>query len=136
MTRKKPKIRKNWDKTPDAWTPEAVVLLKQAFSIGCSVTEACLHAKISRSTFYLHCPEGSEKFDEYMALQETPILKARHTVVAALGNVDDARWYLKNKKRDEFAEKQIHEQEKPEPVDFDEQADKSRKLFIPPEKKI
>lgn len=104
----KPVHKKTGPKGPNKWSDEVVRQLKQAFGIGCTVTEACLYAKISRPTFYANCKEGSELFNEFMDLRETPILMARDTIFRAIkANADDAKWYLKNKRRDEFAEKSI-----------------------------
>lgn len=109
---KKPKVKskgKPGPKEPSKWNDVCVKKLEEAFSIGCTVTEAALYAGIDRKTFYNHCPEGSDLFLKFDAMRDRPILKARSTVVKNLDNLDNAWKYLRNKRRDEFAEKSFND---------------------------
>lgn len=94
-----PDIVENPTKLDDA----TVQKLEEAFSMDCSVAEACLLANISRQTYFnwmASFPEMKERFDQ---LRQKPILKARMTVVHSLNNPDNAFRYLERKKKDEFA---------------------------------
>ena len=96
---------------PLVFTDDVKKKLEQAFAIGCNVSEACLYADISVGLFYNHAPKGSLLFDEFQRLRDRPILKARATVVANLTDPETAKWYLKNKRNNEFNEKVINEGE-------------------------
>lgn len=96
---------------PLVFTEDVKKKLEQAFAIGCTVSEACLYADISNALFYLHAPKGSILFDEFQRLRDNPILKARSTVVAALGDAETAKWYLKNKRNQEFNERVVRDGE-------------------------
>ena len=87
---------------PTVVTPSVVIKLEQAFSIGASITEACIYADISRNTIYEYMkthPEFQDRIDE---LQERPILKARQTVVQSLNDPVHAFRYLEKKRKSEF----------------------------------
>ncbi len=83
--------------------PETVTKLHQAFSVGCSVTEACIYAGISRNTFYRWTKENPELNDKIEQLQILPILKARKTIVDNLNNPKIAMWYLERRRPEEFS---------------------------------
>lgn len=80
--------------------------LEQAFSIGCTVSEACVYADISRNTYYRWIENNETLKDRFEALLEKPSLKARQTVVNGLGDVDVAKWYLERKVKKEFSTRQ------------------------------
>lgn len=98
-------MKKNLGGRPLKFNEEVVKKLEQAFAIGCTVTEACIYANISRETFYNNCKEGTGLYDRFMELRERPVLKARQTVVANLDNVETAFRYLRCKRREEFSER-------------------------------
>ena len=91
---------------PSVVTPEVIAKLERVFAYGASDREACIFAGISPDALYRYC-KGNPKFAEYKELlKETPVLRARQTVVKALEN--DSRLamdFLKNKKSEEFHEK-------------------------------
>lgn len=89
------------------WKMDEATLLKLevAFSIDCTVVEACAYSGISPDTFYRWMKKHPELSDKFEALRLNPILKARQTVVSALGEPEHAKWYLTRKKKDEFSEK-------------------------------
>ena len=64
----------------------AVVVKKltEAFSIGCTVSEACLYADISRTTYYAWIKNNLTLKNRFEQLLETPTLQARQTVVKDL----------------------------------------------------
>lgn len=89
---------------PTVMTPEVIRKLEDAFAMGCSDLEACLVADISKSTLYdyqvLH-PEFVERKEK---LKETPVLKARQTILDNLDDPNNAKWYLERKRKDEFSQ--------------------------------
>lgn len=109
---------------PPVWGEDVVKKLEDAFSIGCTISEACLYAEISREMFYTYAPKGSELHDRFIAMRDKPILLARQTVVNNLTHPDSARWYLKNKRSNEFSEKHTIKHDDRPPVRFtDEEED-------------
>lgn len=90
---------------PTVMTDETVAKLKQAFLMGCDVTEACAYAEISRDAYYDYCkkePTFPTKVEDW---QQNPILKAKATVYKNLDTTDTAKWYLERKKKSEFAQR-------------------------------
>lgn len=86
-------------------TPETLALLKQAFAVDATVEEACFYANIHPATFYRWKEKNPELSEEIERLRLTPILKARQTIIAALGNTATAQWFIERKRADEFAPK-------------------------------
>ena len=87
---------------PSEKTPEKVKKLEEAFAIDSTIEEACFYADISKQTYYNWLegePELVERFEE---LRNKPVLKARRTIVNALDNPLDAKWYLEKKRKREF----------------------------------
>ena len=80
--------------------------LEDAFKLGCSVSEACFSADISRQTYYNWIdsfPQMKERFD---SLKENPIFLARKSVVDGLqGNPELALKFLERKLKNEFSMK-------------------------------
>lgn len=87
---------------PAAIDQSCVDKLEQAFAIGCSKTEACLYADISRQTLYDYFKEHPDFLDKCERLKERPVLKARGTVVKSLDEPEHAKWYLERKLKSEF----------------------------------
>lgn len=89
-------------------TPEKIVLLEQAFSLGCSDLEACLHADIGKTTLYNYQNDHPEFVERKEQLKEKLVLKARTVVADALYKEDKetAKWYLERKKKTEFSTRQ------------------------------
>ena len=78
--------------------------LEEAFSIGASVSEACMYADIHRDTYYRWIRNNPLLQDRFQALLEKPILKARQTVVNAIGsNPELALKFLERKRKAEFS---------------------------------
>lgn len=93
---------------PTSVTPETLAKLEQAFSLGCSDLEACIHADIAKSTLYDYQGRHPEFAERKEMLKQKLVLKARTVVANALEKEDEntAKWYLERKARDEFAAKQ------------------------------
>lgn len=89
---------------PTEMTPEKILLLEQAFSLGCSDLEACLHADIGKTTLYNFQQKHPEFAERKAMLKDKLVLKARTVIADALNKKDKetAKWYLEKKKKDEF----------------------------------
>lgn len=86
-------------------TPETIAKLEQAFAIDATVDEACFYADISRETYYRWIKENLILSDKFERLRNTPVLKARQTVVNKIGeSYSNAMDYLKRKKKIEFGD--------------------------------
>jgi hypothetical protein len=107
---------------PTVMTIDTIKALEQAFSLGCSDLEACLHAGISKQTLYTYQKDNPEFIDRKEMLKDKLVLKAR-TVVAEHLNKNDketAKWYLERKKKAEFStrvEQDHYDSERPVVVD-------------------
>lgn len=95
------KIRKK-NGRPTVMTDSVVAKLEHAFAIDSTVEEACSYANIGRDAFYDYLKRNPEFNDRITDLRQVPVLKARHTVVASLGDPSSAKWYLEKKKKLEF----------------------------------
>ena len=85
------------------WDKETVTKLEQAFSLGADVTEACLHAGISRNTYYRNIATHKQLSDRFKQLQHRPALRARATLFEALKSDPWLAWkYLQRVCPDEF----------------------------------
>jgi len=92
---------------PTKMTPETVNKLQEAFAIGCTDTEACLFADITRQTLTTYQNANPKFLDRKNILKDTPILTARTRVVSELkSDTGTAKWYLERKAKDEFGTKQ------------------------------
>lgn len=87
---------------PTIMTPETISKLEEIFSLGGSDEEACFFAGIGKSTLYNYQKECPEFVERKEALKETPILKARRTVIKSLEEPNHAFRFLERKKRGEF----------------------------------
>jgi len=89
---------------PTIMTPEVIDKLEEVFALGGSDAEACLWADIATDTLYKYQRENPEFIKRKESLKETPILRARRTVVNALEKDSDmAMRYLERKRKDEFS---------------------------------
>lgn len=93
---------------PTVMDEATVAKLEDAFSKGCTVTEACLLSEISRNTYYDYIKENPAFSDKVETLKERVTLHARMNLAASIasGDLTDSKWYLERKKRDEFSLKQ------------------------------
>lgn len=78
--------------------------LEHAFSIDCTVEEACFYAGISRDTFYKWIEKFPKLSDRFEDLRNSPILSARTTLINSLNRPGMALEYLKRKRRAEFGD--------------------------------
>lgn len=100
---------KNKGGRPSRITPEILLKLETAFSLGLNDEQACLFAdKLPLSTFYAYCKKHP-KFQELKeVLKKRPEMNAKTNIAKALenGDVDLSKWYLERKCKDEFSVKQ------------------------------
>lgn len=91
---------------PTVMTKEVIAKLEEAFSWGCTDREACLWADIGVSTLQLYQDHHPEFIERKEALKETPILRARKSVVDSLPKDSKLSMdYLSRKRKDEFSTK-------------------------------
>ena len=108
MTKRKAPEDKKTAGRPTVMTQDVVNKLEQAWSMGCSDVEACLHADISKQTLYDYQAKHPEFVDRKERLKEMLVLKARTVIADALNRKDEntAKWYLERKARKEFSTRQ------------------------------
>lgn len=89
---------------PTVMTPQVIAKLEEAFAWGCTDAEACLWANIATPTLYLYQEKHPEFIERKSHLKQTPILKARKSVVSSLAaDPKLALSFLERKKKDEFS---------------------------------
>lgn len=100
-------IKKEAEKTgrPTMMTPETIKKLKEAFSQGFSIDNACIWAEISKPTFYSYCDKEEGFLDYCKSLQKKPLIKSIVVINKALneGDVSTAKWYAERKCKEEFS---------------------------------
>lgn len=81
---------------PTKMTKEVVWKLEEAFRWNCNISEACLHANISRDTYYNYIKENPEFSDRAEELRNHPMLKARENVANCIESGDEKMtvWYI------------------------------------------
>ena len=87
-------------------SPDVVLSkLEYAFSIGCTVKEACCLAMINTSAYYRFLERRPEFRERFEGLQQIPAINAKKAIADELyrGNHKLAMWYLERKRPDEFS---------------------------------
>lgn len=85
-------------------TQEIIQKLEQAFSLDCTIAEACFHANICKSTYHNWVNEDEKLLDRLTALRNKPVLLARKTLVEGLKkNPELSLKYLERKRKNEFS---------------------------------
>jgi len=96
---------------PTVVTKEVLRKLEEAFALGCTDLEACLYADIGKSTLYDYQNANPEFLERKEELKESPVLRARTTVVKEIANdADLAMKFLERKCKKEFSTKVESEQ--------------------------
>lgn len=87
---------------------DAIVLqkLEEIFALGGTDQEACLYAGISPATLYNYQERTPAFIERKQALKETPVLKARRTVVESLETDVNSAWRYVERKDPELHPKQ------------------------------
>ncbi|MCK4500085.1 hypothetical protein KAU11_06270 [Candidatus Babeliales bacterium] len=73
---------------PTVMTPEVVNKLEEAFLVGATDLEACVHADISKQTLYNYCDKHPEFFDRKETLKNQPVMRAKVIVSDSLKEGD------------------------------------------------
>ena len=89
---------------PSEMSEEKVKKLEEIFALDGTIEEACFFANITKTTYYNWLEKNPELIDRFQELRNTPVLKARRTVVNDLKNYQNAMDYLKRKRRLEFGD--------------------------------
>jgi hypothetical protein len=69
-------------------TEACIAKLEEAFLHGCTDTEACLYADISRTAFYDYIERTPEFTDRKETLKQSPVMRARVILSQALDDND------------------------------------------------
>jgi len=77
-------MTKNKGGRPTVMTLECIQKLEDAFSWGCTDSEACCHADISMSTLYDYCSKNEKFSDRKELLKNQPVMKAKKIVTNSL----------------------------------------------------
>ena len=99
MAKKKPSVGR-----PTKRTPGVVRKIEEIAALDGSVAEMALFADIHIDTIYGWMENDKEFSERIRTLRETPILKARRTIVASLGDPNNAFKYAERKLRKEFGQ--------------------------------
>ncbi len=93
---------------PKKVTDELVRKLEYAFSKGFNVTEACNYAEISRETYYSYLEKNREFSDKMERAQTALQRRAKINLAERIesGDLDESKYYLERKCKDEFSTKQ------------------------------
>ena len=93
---------------PTKMTEATVKKLDEAFAVGCSDLEACLYAGISKQTLYNYQDENPEYIDRKETLKQNLKMHSKFNLGKSITkekDVDDSKWYLERKCKDEFSTK-------------------------------
>ena len=96
----KPKVGR-----PTVMTDDVLDKLRQAFLFGATKEEACAFADIGYRTLYDYIDKNPEFSQDIEKWQQSPILKAKKTVMNSLDDAKTAQWYLERRAK-EFKPKQ------------------------------
>lgn len=89
---------------PTKMTAKVIAKLEEAFAFGCTDLEATLYANIAPATLYNYQEKNKEFLERKVQLKETPILKARASVIKSFENNPElAMKFLERRKKDEFS---------------------------------
>lgn len=112
---------------PTIMTPETLNKLEEVFALGGSDKEACFYAGISHQTLYNYQENNPDFVERKEALKETPVLKARRTVVKSLEDPNSAWKMLERKDPDLHPKQQIDHTTKGEKI---ENSDRIKELAL------
>lgn len=96
---------------PTVMTQRVLNKLENAFKIGCSDREACIHAEISLQTLYNYAKRNPDFLEQKEDWKETLLIAARANVAGVImlqESVSDSWMYLRAKRKGEFAEQKNH----------------------------
>lgn len=101
-------MAKNKVGRPTVMTDTILSKLEMLFSKGLTDREACLIANISPSALYDYCVEHPEFAERKELLKDNIKIKAKLNIAEAIESkdIDNSKWYLERKAKDEFSTKQ------------------------------
>lgn len=101
-------VKKSLVGRPPVIDKDVLNKLETSYSMGCTDSEACLFANISKQTLYNYQDKHPEFVERKEMLKKKLVLKARSVIADALNKKDEktAQWYLERKCKDEFSTKQ------------------------------
>lgn len=73
---------------PTKMNEDTLKLLREAFTWGCTDSEACCYAEISTTTLYNYCNANPEYLELKNKLKDMPTMKARRIIDASLDGND------------------------------------------------
>lgn len=83
---------------PTVMTQQTIDKIEYVFAMGGTDIEACLYADISHQTLYDYQEKHPEFIERKINLKQTPMLKARTTILKALdSDTNTARWYAERR---------------------------------------
>lgn len=83
---------------PTVITPETIDKLEYVFAMGGTDLEACLYANVGMSTLYAYQENHPEFQERKLELKQTPLLRARTTVLNSLDTDVNSAWrYVERK---------------------------------------
>lgn len=93
---------------PTVMTKETLEKLEMLFAKGLTDREACLIANINPSTLYLYCQDNPDFSERKELLKDNIRIKAKLNLAEAIEakDIDNSKWYLERKAKDEFSTKQ------------------------------
>lgn len=96
---------------PTKMTEATLLKLEHGFACGMTDVEASLYADIAPSTLYLYCSENEEFSERKEELKKKPSMTAKLNMVTSIqcGDLDNSKWWLERKNKDEFSTKQSNE---------------------------
>ncbi len=104
---KKAQLSKKLSEAKQKFNDDIIRKLEQAFALDCTIEEACLYAGIGKSTYYDNLPKNKGLAERFEALRNTPVLKARQSVIKSFDSDPNlALKYLERKRRAEFSVRQ------------------------------
>lgn len=96
---------------PTLFTEELLKKIEDAFSQGLSVSDVCILADVSLTSFYNYCEKVEGFLEKCKKLQQKPAIKSIININKSLnsGDISTSKWYLE-KKRPEFSNKPENQQ--------------------------
>lgn len=101
--KKEYKKKKHAGGRPTKFTQELLAKLEHAFAMGATDREACFYADVSVDALYDYQKKNPKFIQRKEDLKDSPVYKAKQTIVEGLGDAKNAQWYLERKRRDEFS---------------------------------
>lgn len=96
---------------PTSMTQAVLQKLEYAFACAMSDKEASLYAGIAPATLYSYCDKNPEFAERKELLKKQPNITAKINMHGSLnaGDLDNSKWWLERKCKDEFSTKQSTE---------------------------